>query len=153
MVKVNLSCNKSWRLIEQVECWASILLSHAAQLGQHSCQLYMPAVLYPQGNSFVPISVRGCVDPRATECEQKEQVTSKISKDPTRNRTWNCLSCGAVPQPTAQCLPPISQYNKRSLKKHIFYNDSKRTNNEGSNIHNVQNNSSKMNRKQLSHII
>ena len=35
-----------------MECWASILLSHAAQLGWHSCQLYMPAVLYPQGNSY-----------------------------------------------------------------------------------------------------
>ena len=85
------------------------------------------------------------MDPRATECEQKEQVTSKISKDPTRNRTWNCSSCGAVPQPTAPHVPPISrQYsnNKRSFKKHIFYNDSTRTNTEGSNIHNIQNNSS-----------
>jgi len=55
-----------------MECWASILLSHAVQLEQHSCQLYMLAVLYPQGNSLVPISVRGHVDLKATECEQKE---------------------------------------------------------------------------------
>jgi hypothetical protein len=55
-----------------MEYWTSILLSHAAQLGQHICQLYMPAVLYTQGNSLAPISVRGCMDPRATECEQKE---------------------------------------------------------------------------------
>jgi len=47
-------------------------------------------------------------------------------------------------------LPPIRQYSnkKHSLKKHIFYNDSTSTNTEGSNIHNVQNNSSEMNRKQ-----
>ena len=36
-------------------------------------------------------SFRGWVDLRATECGKKEQVTWKISEDPTGNQTWHLL--------------------------------------------------------------
>jgi len=48
------------------------LLWHLAQLGLQSFQLYEPAAIYPQINSPVLSSVRDWVDPRATECGQKE---------------------------------------------------------------------------------
>ena len=44
------------------------LLWYSAQLGQQCCQVKVPDALYHQGNSLVSISVRGWVDPRATEC-------------------------------------------------------------------------------------
>jgi len=46
--------------------------------GTISCQLYMPVALYLQGNTLVFISIWGWVDLSATECGQKEQVTSKF---------------------------------------------------------------------------
>jgi hypothetical protein len=72
------------------------LLRHFVQLGRQSFQLYAPAALYPKGNSLVPISVRGWVDPWAPECGHL-----KIPKHPTGNRTRNLPSCCAVHQPTA----------------------------------------------------
>jgi hypothetical protein len=42
----------------------------------------VPAALYLQGNSWVLISVRGWVDPKATECGQRYWVTWKYSRTP-----------------------------------------------------------------------
>jgi len=39
---------------------------------RHSCQLYVPAALYPKGNFLVHIYLRGWVERRATECGQKQ---------------------------------------------------------------------------------
>ena len=52
----------------------------------------------PQGNCLVVISVRGRVDPRATECGQKD---CHLKKDPAGNRTQDLAYCGAVRQPAA----------------------------------------------------
>ena len=45
-----------------MECWASV---HPTQLGQHSCQFYIPAALYVPPDNLGLISVRGRVDPMA----------------------------------------------------------------------------------------
>jgi hypothetical protein len=55
----------------------------SAQPGRHSCQLYAPAALYPKSSPLVLISVIVWVDPRITECGQKDRVSSKIPRTPT----------------------------------------------------------------------
>ena len=49
--------------------WRSHLLWQAAQWWRQDCQLYGRAAVYPQGNSFVFLSVRGGMRPRDTEFE------------------------------------------------------------------------------------
>jgi len=39
---------------------------------RHSCELYVPAALYPKRNFWVRIYFRGWVDRRATECWRKQ---------------------------------------------------------------------------------
>ena len=58
----------------------STLTSTFAPLGQQSCDPYAPAALYPQGNSLVPISVKGWVGPRANERGQKEWVAWRFPR-------------------------------------------------------------------------
>jgi hypothetical protein len=53
---------------------------HSAQFGGQGCQLYAPAALYQQGNSLGLTSLRAWVDPRVTDCGQKEYVTWKFPR-------------------------------------------------------------------------
>jgi hypothetical protein len=60
--KVNFPVNKSWRLRGGWNAGLLSLLSYLAQLDSRVCQLYVPAALYPQGNSLVLTSIRAWVD-------------------------------------------------------------------------------------------
>lgn len=54
------------------------LIWYSAQLRQQSYQLYTTATLHSQGSSSLLISIRGWVEPRATEGGQKEWMTWKF---------------------------------------------------------------------------
>jgi len=66
-----------------MECWAII---HPLTFGRTTAA-ELSAVHPYRTLPLVLISVRGWVHPRGTECGQKEEVTWKLSKDPTGNRT------------------------------------------------------------------
>jgi hypothetical protein len=109
-----LSRDKSWRL-RRGGCIVGLLSSiwHSAQLGRHSCQLHVPAALYPQVNSLLLISVRSWEGHKATECGQEGLFTN--SKDPIGNRTRNLPSCGSVPQPAAHLRLVVKNKVLKSL--------------------------------------
>ena len=98
--------NKSWRLSGGRNVGPSSSLWHSTQPADQSCQLYVLDTCYPQENSFVLISDRCWVDPRAYRVQVEGLGQWKISKDPTRNRTQKLLSCCKVSQPTVPLLTP-----------------------------------------------
>lgn len=78
------------------------MLWYLVHLGWQSCQLYVPATIYP---SRISLGTHFCW--RLSGPQGYGISHSKISKDPTGNKTQNLLSCSAVPQQSA-ALTPLS---------------------------------------------
>jgi len=81
---VNLKCRErqrcpitSWRLRRRIECWDSNL---TLILGTNrTAELSAPrAGFTPKEIPWYSFLLRGWVDPRASECRQKEYVTSRV---------------------------------------------------------------------------
>lgn len=79
-----------------MEIWASTLTVTFGTRTQ-SCQFYVPTAPHSQGNSSLLFSVRDWVDPRTTECGQKESATWKLNPEPPvlwRSSSTNWGTCG-----------------------------------------------------------
>lgn len=63
-----------------MECCASILLSHTAQLGRHSCQLYMLTVLYPHGNPSYPFLLQAVWIPGLLNANRRNRSLQKFQR-------------------------------------------------------------------------
>jgi len=109
IIKKKFSHNKSWRLRGKMECWASV---HLTQLGQHSCQLYMPAALYPQ-IPWYSFLLEAEWTPWLNNAEKENRSLENFQG--TYWDSQNLPSCGAVPQPTG---PPLAL---SSLRKSNFF--------------------------------
>ena len=102
-LKAKLSCNKSWTLGGGVEMLDFQPYSDIRHAGWHSCQLYMPTTVYPQGNSLVLISITRLSGPQSYSIQALGIDHLKISMDPTRNRSHNLIIL-VINQLSAQIL-------------------------------------------------
>lgn len=84
-----------------MECWS--FHSYLDKMAELSATLAGP--FCSQGNLLVLISVRGLLDPRATEWRAAELGFLKICKKLTGIRNRDLPFYGAVPQPTAPPVP------------------------------------------------
>ena len=112
ILKVQVFCNKSWRLRSGMECWASILILIFDTTWTAELSAVLAGGTLPPRKFLVLISVERLSGPQGywmrKEGRKEGMGHFVISKEPSGNRTQNLPSCGAVRQPTATFSTPTT---------------------------------------------